>query len=271
MQPLPRIVPWVLAAALCVARAYDFSALKPQGRVSDFAGAIGAEQRTAIERYCAEIEKATGAEIAVVLLPTLHGEPVEDVANLLFKTWGIGKKTKDNGVLLLLAVNDRRTRLEVGYGLEGDMPDGFAGSVLRQMRPALRAGHYGDAVNEGVHLIAARIAQGKNVRLAEETRPRPTRRHREPVPLAMLVGGGAAAVALAANMRRRRTRWGPRGFRGFGGGWGGGWAAWVAADMLGRATQGGRSGGGFGGYDSSDHFGGFGGGDPGGGGASSDW
>jgi uncharacterized protein len=270
MHVSPRIVV-PLALALGAAHAYDFSALKPQGRVSDFAGVVGAAQRAEIERYCADVEKATGAEIAVVLLPTLHGEPVEDVANLLFKTWGIGKKSKDNGVLLLLAVNDRRSRLEVGYGLEGDLPDGFAGSVLRQMRPALRAGHYGDAVNEAVHLIASRIAQAKDVRLDEESRPRPSRAHPEPVPWILLLGGGAIVLALGADMRRRRRRCGPRGFSGWGGGAGAGWGAWVAADMLGRSMRGGRSGGGFGGYDSSDRFGGFGGGDSGGGGASSDW
>lgn len=252
----------VFLFAVSTALAYDFSVLKPQGHVSDFAGVIDAARRTEIERYCALVRKNAGAEIAIAIIPTLHGEPVEDVANVIFRAWGVGAKDSNKGVLLLLAVRDRKSRLEVGYGLEPVIPDGYAGSVLREMRPALRAGHYGDAVTAAVSAIGGRIAQAGNIRLDPAALPRPSRSHPEPVPWVMLIGG-AALLFLALFMgigRRRRLRR----RLGYGRGWIFPWG-WAGAGYAAR------SGGGFGGYDSSDHFGGFGGGDSGGGGASSNW
>ncbi len=134
-----------IARSLCAllwlsmaASAVDFAALQPEGYVSDFARVIDPASRAALENYCARVEAQTGAQIAVVTLETLAGEPVEDVANALFRKWGIGKKGTNEGVLLLLVTQDRRMRLEVGYGLEPIIPDGVSGSVLRSMSPALR-------------------------------------------------------------------------------------------------------------------------------------
>ncbi len=258
MKRLPLVV-WCALGAF----GYDFAALKPQGHVSDFAGVLDAVHRAELERYCARIEQSTGVEIALIVVRSLYGEPVEDVANLLFRKWGVGKKGKDTGILLLLSVQDRRSRLEVGYGLEPVIPDGYAGSLLRQMRPALRVGQYGDALAEAAHAIGARIAQSKGVNL-EGARPKRAGRHREPFPWPMALGGGGmlAWLLLSAGRSRRRLRG-----RSIGGsGWG-----WVlAANMLSSMPRAHR-GGGFGGYDSSDTFGGFGGGDSGGGGASGDW
>ena len=108
---------------LGIAFAVDWKALKPQGYVSDFAGVIDAQSKAALEQYCATVERATGAQMALVTIRTLEREPIEDVANTLYRAWGIGQKGKNEGILLLLVIQDRRSRLEVGYGLEPILPD----------------------------------------------------------------------------------------------------------------------------------------------------
>src|SRR5229473_3664902 len=131
------------AALVCfvaIASAVDWKALKPEGYVSDFARVIDPQSKSALEQYCARVEQATGTQMALVTVPTLEGEPIEDVANTIFRAWGVGHKGKDDGIMLLLVTGDRRSRLEVGYELEPILPDGFAGSILRDMRPALRQG-----------------------------------------------------------------------------------------------------------------------------------
>src|SRR5438105_3505137 len=161
---------WLRASVLAgflasSAAAVDWKALKPQGYVSDFAHVIDPTGRAQLESYCAAVEHATGAEIALVTIPSLQGEPVEDVANTLFRGWGVGKKGKNEGVLLLLAVAERKSRLEVGYGLEPLIPDGFAGSVLREMRPSLRQQKYGEALKAAAETIGNTSAKAKNVSL----------------------------------------------------------------------------------------------------------
>ena len=139
----------------------DFAGLKPQGYVSDFAHVLAPGPRAQLEHYCKSLEQQTGAELAVVTLPTLNGEPIEDVANDMFRKWGVGKKGKDEGLLLLLVTQDRRMRLEVGYGLEPIIPDGFAGSILRSMRPALREQRYDEAlevINQALFLDPQNVA-----------------------------------------------------------------------------------------------------------------
>src|SRR3984885_7799807 len=131
------------AGMLCLlvpALAVDWKALKPQGYVSDFAGVVDAQSRAALENYAARVKTATGAELAFVTVQSLQGEPIEDVANDLFHAWGIGRKGEDNGALVLLSIADHKSRLEVGGGLGGAIPDGMAGLLLGGMRPALRPG-----------------------------------------------------------------------------------------------------------------------------------
>lgn len=245
------------------AGAVDWKALKPQGCVSDFAQVIDLASRTRLEAYCGSVQRATGAEMALVTLPSLNGEPVEDVANTIFRAWGVGKKGKDEGVMLLLSINDRKSRLEVGYGLEPVIPDGFAGSVLRSMRPALRAGKYSDALMSAAETIGQTVATAKHTtietKLPEHVRQAPG----GDFPWGAIIFGGVILLLLFRS----------RGPRGYGGGGGGGfWTGMILGNVLSRGSWGSRGGGGFGGFDSGDGgFGGFGGGDSGGGGASSDW
>jgi uncharacterized protein len=101
------------------------------------------------------LQKTTGAQLAVAVIPSLDGRPLEDYANQLFNTWGVGTKKKNDGVLILVAMSDRKMRIEVGYGLEGVLPDGLCGDIIRnQMRPAFKAGNYG----EGILAAAERIS-----------------------------------------------------------------------------------------------------------------
>lgn len=133
----------------------------PQGRVNDFAGVLDAGTKAALEAIIQEVDQKTTAEIAVVTVQSLEGLTVEDYANRLFQKWGIGKKGKDNGVLLLVAIQDRKMRIEVGYGLEALLPDGLAGEILReQLRPAFKSGNYSKGILDGVHSVA-QIIEGK--------------------------------------------------------------------------------------------------------------
>jgi len=247
---------FLLALVTSTALAVDFGALKPQGYVSDFAGVVDPSVRPALERYCSAVERSTGAQIALVTLTTLEGEPIEDVANLLFRKWGVGAKGKNEGILLLLVTGDRRSRLEVGYGLEPIMPDGFAGSLLRQMRPALAAQRYGEALAVAAQMIGSKAAEAKGVKIVAPAPVSQRRQRPTSIPWPLLLGGAGVLLWLLS----RAGRGGPGGFL----------SGLILGGLMGRGL-GGHGGGGFGGYDSGDNFGGFGGGDSGGGGASSDW
>lgn len=243
--------------------AVDWKSLKPQGYTSDFAGVIDPQSRAALDQYAEAIEKATGAQMALVTLPTLQGEPIEDVANDLFHAWGIGQKNKDNGVMLLLVVRDHLSRLEVGNGLEEILPDGFDGLLLDNMRPDLRAGRYGPAMLTAAQAIGETIAKAKNVTVAAPFagHRRVIERHGDVPWIPILFGLFVFWVLIRASGR------GGRGGGGF-------WTGMLLGNLLSDVSYSGRGGGGFGDYDSGSSgggFGGFGGGDSGGGGASSDW
>lgn len=259
----------VAALAICFcgfAIALDTSKLKPTGYVNDFAHVVDPQFAAAIETYCGNVERATGAQFAIVTVDSLEDEPVEDVAVRLFKEWGIGKKGTDEGLLVLLAIKDRKNRIEVGYGLESIVPDGFAGGVLRGIRPILRQGNYGGALLAAAQQLGQRIAQAKGVTI--EGQPPPQRGSGDPN------GGGLFGIIIAfvilMFILRALTGRGGRGGRG--GGAGGFLTGMLLGNMMGR--RGGWGGGGFGGGGfggGGGGFGGFGGGSSGGGGASGGW
>jgi uncharacterized protein len=244
--------------------AVDWTAYKPEGFVSDFAKVIDPASKSQLEAYSATVQRVTGVQMALVTIPSLEGEPIEDVANTIARAWGVGQKGKNEGILLLLSIQDRKSRLEIGYGLEPILPDGLAGSVLREMRPALRQGAYGEAMRAAASTLGTTIANAKHVAL-DATLPRRIRpTSTDSIPWPIIVGGLFLLIWL---MRAG----GPRGYGGSGRG-GGFLPGLILGNMMGRSTWGSRGSGGFGGYDSGDGgFGGFGGGDFGGGGASSDW
>jgi uncharacterized protein len=260
---------FLAAAALfaCLLQAKDWKTLKPTGYVNDFANVIDPSSKSTLEAYCGRIQQATGAQMAFVTIPSLEGEAIEDVANDIFRSFGIGQKGKDNGVLLLLVSGDRRFRLEIGHGLEPILPDGLDGQILLDMRPELRAGQFGPALMQAAQRIGTILLQDKGVSIPSGI-PRQPRVREHPIhsiPWPMILGGLFLLFLL--------TRGG-----GGRGGYGGGGGNFLTGMLLGGLLNSGRrygGGGGYGGFGGSDGggggFGGFGGGDSGGGGASSEW
>ena len=116
---------------------------KPQNFVNDYTNTLSSEDRTSLENKISNFEKQTSNEIAVVIIPSLDGDTVENIAQNIFTKWGIGKKNKNNGVLLLIAMTERKTRIHTGYGVEGDLTD-LATSYIQSeiITPAFREGNY---------------------------------------------------------------------------------------------------------------------------------
>jgi uncharacterized protein len=233
---------------------------KPTNYVSDFAGVLSPETLASLNALCRQVDLQAHAQIAVVTIKSLEGEPIENFATALEDKWKVGKKGTDRGLLLIFATSDRQYRIEVGYGLEGILPDGKVGDIGRQMVPYLRQNDYDSAVTMAVQQIAGVIAADAGVAL--NTAPRrgpPGARAAQPQPLTLgeVVVLGLILLAVIFFL----ARFGGSGLLGFligmfmGGGGGGGWSG-----------GGGGGGGGDGGG-----FGGFGGGSSGGGGASGSW
>ncbi|MCE5276704.1 MAG: TPM domain-containing protein [Planctomycetaceae bacterium] len=128
----------------------------PQGFVNDRAGVLTAEQRSALEQKLrGYADGEPFVQIVVLTVETLGGEPVEDYAQKVFDTWKIGQKGKDNGVLLLIAVKDRKLRIHSGYGVEGKLTDGTAGDIIRyEITPAFKNNDYAAGINAGCEAIA---------------------------------------------------------------------------------------------------------------------
>ena len=116
---------------------------QPMGFVNDFVGVLNAQQRSALEEKISSFSKTYGNEISVAIVSDLGGDYIENYAVKLFQEWGIGKKGLDNGALILVAVNDREMRIEVGYGLEGSLTDAQTNYIVNNiMKPAFQAGNY---------------------------------------------------------------------------------------------------------------------------------
>jgi uncharacterized protein len=142
--------------------------LKPQGLVSDFADVLSAADRTALEHRLTELRRKTSAEFAVVILKSLEGGQIDDFANKLFKKWGVGVKGKNNGVMLLVAMQDRKARVEVGYGLEPILPDALAGRILdEKLYPAFKQKRYAQGLTQAVDRIAGIIERNEPATVAQ--------------------------------------------------------------------------------------------------------
>src|SRR5437667_9715100 len=154
----------LLFSASCGA-ADDIKKIHPTGYVSDLAGVISPKAKSQLEALCAEVEQKTGAQMAIVTVPSLEGESVENYAVELFKQLGVGSKKDNRGVLLLVAPNERKYRIEVGYGLEPVINDARAGDAGRAMVPFLRQNDYGKAAEGAAWQFARHIAAGGGVKV----------------------------------------------------------------------------------------------------------
>jgi len=145
-----------MAAALMVALfaiapafAINFPALT--GRVVDQANIIQSDTRAAIEQKSADLEEKSGIQLVVATVNSLEGQEIEPYANELFRKWALGEKKKNNGVLLLVAPNERRVRIEVGYGLEGTLTDALSKVIISNaMTPRFKAGNFSEGISRGV-------------------------------------------------------------------------------------------------------------------------
>jgi len=244
--------------------------LKPQGYVNDFASVLNVQAKEKLTALCAEVEQKTKAQIAIVTVASLEGVPVEQFSIDLATAWGVGPKQSARGILILVAPNDRKYRVEVGYGLEPILPDGKVGGFGREAVPFLRQNDYSSAALLITERIAAVIAEDQKVTLdtlsgLPAPAPQPNN-FRAPsggpvwlylvmffIFFPLIVFAVSSLLGFAVPSRSRR-----------GGGWMGG--PWYGGGSWGGGGFGGGGGGGGGGG-----FGGFGGGSFGGGGASGSW
>ena len=238
--------------------------------VNDFANVIDANSERELDRRIRSLKAASGDVVIVATVKTYkpYGS-IEEYAVKMFENngRGIGDKGKDNGLLILVAVDDRKIKIEVGYDLEQFITDGFAGQTIRdEITPQFRNGNFGAGLLAGTTTIINRIAGQRGVTLQNVPAPQPARR---------ATGSGfpwwiiliwILIIILNSRRRRRGRTWG-----------GGPWSGWNSGigPFGGGGFSGGGFGGGFGGFGGGGGggggFGGFGGGGSGGGGASGGW
>jgi len=128
------------------------------GRINDLAGMIPADTAGRIESKLAAFEDETGAQIAVLTIDSLEGDALEDYSMRVVETWKLGRAERDDGLLLLIARDDRKMRIEVGYGLEGRLTDLQSGRILNEiLRPEFREGRFGEGIEQGVDAIIGTI------------------------------------------------------------------------------------------------------------------
>ncbi len=233
-----------------------------EARVNDRAALLAPEARTAIERKLAEYEVSSGHQFAVLTMPSLEGEAIEAFSLRVVESWKLGRNGKDDGLLMMVVKEPHGIRIDVGYGLEGSIPDALAGRIIRNvMAPAFRAGDFAGGIERGLDMLMT-AGSGGTVALAEP----PVRSADGPswqllLALMFLLPFGTIILvaALVALFGRRRGSRGASTSVGYMG---------VDGSGSGGHTGSGGSGGG-----SSADGGGFsgGGGDFGGGGASGSW
>lgn len=251
MHPLLRKSSRFVLLGLCLLTASAVLAAKwprPTGYVGDYAGVFSGAQKAKLEGVLGRLSRGTGAQIAVVTVPSVEGGDVKGAAVDLFQSWGIGQKGKDNGVLFLCSVDDRRVEVEVGYGLEGILPDAKVGRILDQfVIPLFRQGDLAGGLTQGAAFTATLIAKDAGVNLGTV----PIARGRgQPVPRKRTVLGTLFQIIFLVFMVIMFIR-----------------HPFLFLMLL---SMGGR-GGGFGGGGFGGGFGGFGGGMSGGGGAGRGW
>jgi len=238
------------------------------GRVVDDAGVIDAATEAALTSRLAAFEKKSSDQIVVATVPSLGGEAIEPYANRLFRAWKLGQAGENNGVLLLVAVNDRKMRIEVGYGLEGTLTDLHSKLIIENtMVPAFRAGDFSGGISRAVDDIVM-VLEGNGAELeARAERNQPGFDTDTLIPIAFFILWGTiffGGLLISILVPRFGTKIGPRRYRWLG----------MTFDFSGSGSgrSGGGSWGGSGGSWSSGG-GGFsgGGGSSGGGGASGGW
>jgi uncharacterized protein len=162
------LIPGLLALALALV-----VPPAPTGRVNDYAGVLAPTERARLETQLTEREQATGAQMVIAIFKSLEGESLEDYSIRLAQQWRVGQKGLDDGVILLVFLQDRKVRMEVGYGLEPMIPDAVAGRIIRDtMGPRFREQKYALGLEEAVQAVYARV----DTRSGPQARPAPRER-----------------------------------------------------------------------------------------------
>ncbi len=231
----------------------------PPHLVNDAAGVLSADQVAILEQKLVALDDSTSNQIVVVLIKSLDGGAIEEYATRLFREWGIGNKKTNNGVLIIAAIDDRKVRIEVGYGLEGAIPDITASSIYRnEITPSFKEGNYYRGIDNAINALTKAAVGEYKVKREKKSNGK---------------GGGSIITFLFIILAVLFLL-------GRGGGSGGGGMmsrrgagniaeAILLSSLLGGGNRGG-GGGGFGGGVGGG-FGGFGGGSSGGGGAGGGW
>lgn len=235
---------------------------KPTRLVNDYADVLTAEDEARLESKLVAYDDSTSNQIAIIIIRTLGGRPIEETALEIYRAWGIGNKTTNNGILILAAIDDRQIRIEVGYGLEGAIPDITANQIIRNdIAPGFRSENYYEGFDKASESII-KAAAGE---------------YKAPEGYGRKTGSGGRGIGgmflafiiivfVLSNINRRGGGGGGfmsrRGYRGLAG-------PTIFGSMLGSGGWG--SSGGGGGWSGGGGFGGFGGGSSGGGGASGSW
>ncbi|MXV13680.1 TPM domain-containing protein [Pedobacter sp. HMF7056] len=234
---------------------------KPGKLVNDYTGTLSASEISQLEQKLVAFDDSTSTQIAVVLIQRLDGYDVADYAQRLAEKWGVGRAKKNNGVMLLVATEDRKVTIQTGYGVEGALPDGIARRIIdNEIIPALKAGDYYSGLDKGTDaIISYTRGEYKNEEPGKNKKSKGT-------PFGLII-----PIIIIAIIFLSRRGGGGGGNQVFGrrGSAGLGWwllgSAMSSGNGWGGFSGGGRSGGGGGG------FGGFGGGSFGGGGSSGSW
>lgn len=241
--------------------------------VTDYTSTLSRSELNALEEKLVAFDRESSSQVAIVIIRSLEGYDIAGYANELFNKWGIGGKKNNNGVLVLVAMDDKKMRIETGYGMEGAMPDAIAKRIIENdMKPAFRAGNYYDGLNKAADNI---IAYTKGEYKAEGSYGA---ENEAPFPIYVIFLILLVFALILVFRVREAQQYSRINHISF-------WAAWALLNALrnkpggkwrdfssGRGSFGGWSGGGSSwSSGGSGGFGGFGGGRSGGGGASGSW
>ncbi|OQY34369.1 MAG: hypothetical protein B6241_05135 [Spirochaetaceae bacterium 4572_59] len=223
--------------------ALDVPALK--GRVNDTAGVLSSSREKELDQYLLALEQSTGAQVAVLTISSLEGNAIEDYSIRVVDEWKLGQSGKDKGVLFLVSLNERKIRLEVGYGLEGSLTDAKSGFIIRnQIIPYFREGDYAAGIMMGIQAVGGVLSGSEDISPQQLQKSSSSSRSTRSLPLNFIIilfvlllnsfgrmgrrGGRGGLLqmlflgSLLSSTSRNRGGFGGGGFSGGGGGFGGG-------------------------------------------------
>jgi uncharacterized protein len=251
---------FALGAVHVIAAAETVDQLQPHGYVNDFAGVLAPQTVQSLDILCQQVDQRAHAQIAVITVHTIGDEDIDDFVVKLEEKWKVGAKGTDRGLLIFLAVDDHKYRIEVGYGLEGILPDAKVGGIGRTMVPYLRQQDYNSALILATTTVANVIAADAGVKLDAASNTPPVQQEDaapKPLTLGQIIIGGIFLLLFLFFIAKAG---------------GGGLLGFILGMLMSGGGRGGFGGGGGGwGGGGGGGFGGFGGGGSGGGGASGSW